>query len=174
MKRLHVHLKVKDLDAAASFYEAMLGAPPDLRADDYAKWLLNDPAAHISLSTHGSELDGAETGAGQSPKNPIDHAGISFDTDEMLEEAASRLADKGYKFRKEDAATCCYARSNKVWATSPDGAIWELFHTYDAHPTYGAEPPRTAVGAITPPAARDKPAPLKNAPLAHRPSMNCC
>lgn len=141
MNRLHIHLKVDDLDHSIRFYEAMLGQPPTQRETDYAKWLIDEPRAHISLSTHCAD----RTIQG------IDHAGIAFANDETLTEASQRLSDAGFDLQREEATTCCYAQSNKTWARAPEGASWELFHTYDTSSTYGSEPERSAVAAITPP-----------------------
>jgi len=97
MKRLHVHIKFKDID---------------------------DPRANVSLSAHGG-------------KPGIDHVGVQVDTEQALAEMSERL--------KEAGATCCYAKSNKVWARDNQDAVWELFQTFSDSTTYGAEPSRTAV-----------------------------
>ncbi len=127
MKRLHVHLKVKDLDASIAFYDALFGRAPDKREADYAKWLLDDPRANVSISTR--------PGAGG-----VDHVGVQLDNDGDLEEIAGRLAAAKAAIAPEADATCCYARSNKYWARSPEGAVWELFHTFGDSATYGADP----------------------------------
>ncbi len=129
MKRLHVHLKVKDLDASIPFYSAMFGRAPDKREEDYAKWMLDDPRANVSLSTHGGEPG-------------IDHAGVQVETGEELEELAGRMNDIGADMLHEAGASCCYATSNKYWARGPEGAVWELFHSYGETRIYGEEPDR--------------------------------
>lgn len=126
MKRLHLHIKTRDLDRSVAFYTALFGAAPTLRRDDYAKWLLDDPRAHVSLSTH------AET-------TGVDHAGIAIETEEELDAVAQRLSGHA-ELAPEKEADCCYARSNKYWLKDPQGAVWELFQTYGASDDYGAEP----------------------------------
>ena len=129
MKKLHIHIKTKDLDQSVAFYTAMFGAEPTRREDDYAKWLLDEPAANISLSTHCGEAG-------------VDHVGISLDDRESLEEIAGRLREAGSPLFEEEATTCCYAQSNKYWANDPQNARWELFQTFGDSDSYGAEPDR--------------------------------
>jgi len=136
MKRLHIHLKTKDLDRSIAFYSAMFGEGPTRVENDYAKWLLDDPRAHISVSTHGGEAG-------------FDHAGISIESKDELEEIASRLRADEMPLFAEDETTCCYARSNKYWVNDPQGARWELFQTFGDSNAYGAEPDRALAAPPT-------------------------
>ena len=129
MKRLHIHIKVDDLEKAVPFYEAMLGQSPTKLESDYAKWLLDDPSANISLSTHGGSAG-------------IDHVGLQFDDDATMEETANRLINANGHIMPEKNTTCCYAHSNKYWARDTNGALWELFHTTGDATLYGKEPDR--------------------------------
>jgi catechol 2,3-dioxygenase-like lactoylglutathione lyase family enzyme len=139
MKRLHIHLRTQDLEQSVAFYSAMFGAGPTRLEADYAKWLLDDPYANISLSTHAGA-----TGD--------DHVGISVDSREALNEIAGRLKDAGSPLFAEEATTCCYAQSNKYWARDPQDARWELFQTFGDSDTYGAEPERDLTLPSVPPA----------------------
>lgn len=132
MNRLHVHLRVKDLDQSIKFYSALFGRAPDKIETDYAKWMLEDPRANIAISTRG-ELTG------------VDHVGLQTDSGEELETIALRLKNAGVGLLEEADATCCYARSNKYWTQSPDGAKWELYHTFTDSKTFGASPAQTAI-----------------------------
>lgn len=132
MNRLHVHLKVSDLDRSVAFYSALFGRAPDKRENDYAKWMLDDPRANIAISTRG--------GAAQ-----IDHVGVEVDGRRALEDMAARLREAGAGLLEEADATCCYARSDKYWALSPDGAKWELYYTFADNMTYGSAPVIDAV-----------------------------
>jgi len=105
MKRLHVHIKFKDID---------------------------DPRANASLSAHGG-------------KPGIDHVGVQVDTEQELAEMSERLNGTNANLMPEAGATCCYAKSNKVWARDNQDAVWELFQTFGDSTTYGAEPSRTAL-----------------------------
>jgi hypothetical protein len=42
MKRLHVHVSVKDLAASIRFYKTLFGAEPIVTRPDYAKWMLEE------------------------------------------------------------------------------------------------------------------------------------
>ena len=55
MKRLHIHIRTDDLEGSISYYTALFGAEPVRREDDYAKWMLDDPAANVALSSRGGE-----------------------------------------------------------------------------------------------------------------------
>lgn len=132
MNRLHVHLKVKDLDQSIGFYSALFGREPDKREADYAKWMLEDPRANIAISARGAAPG-------------IDHVGLQVDEPHELETIASRLKTSGAGVLEEPDATCCYARSDKYWALSPDGAKWEIYRSFGESATYGSAPSRDAL-----------------------------
>jgi catechol 2,3-dioxygenase-like lactoylglutathione lyase family enzyme len=50
MKRLHVHVSVKDLPASIRFYRTLFGAEPVVTQPDYAKWMLDDPRVNFAIS----------------------------------------------------------------------------------------------------------------------------
>jgi catechol 2,3-dioxygenase-like lactoylglutathione lyase family enzyme len=145
MKRLHIHIKTKDLNHSVAFYTAMFGQAPSKLEGDYAKWLLDDPCANVSLSSHGGEPG-------------VDHAGISIDTREELDMVADRLRANGDSLLAEEETTCCYAQSNKFWARDPQGAVWELFQTFGETENYGGEPDREIFNQ-TPPSSNASSAP---------------
>ncbi|WP_332656068.1 ArsI/CadI family heavy metal resistance metalloenzyme [Brevundimonas sp.] len=151
MKRLHVHVSVDDLDRSIGFYAALFGAAPSVVKDDYAKWMLEDPRVNFAIS-------GRARAAG------VDHLGIQVDSGEELAELAGRLKAAGETTRDQEAATCCYARSDKAWVNDPSGLRWETFHTFGEAVTYGEDEPETAVA----PAAACCPA--KSA----APKVACC
>ena len=51
MKRLHVHVSVRDLEQSIRFYSALFAAEPAVRKPDYAKWMLDDPRVNFAIST---------------------------------------------------------------------------------------------------------------------------
>lgn len=136
MTRLHVHLKVRDIDESVGFYSALFGRAPDKREADYAKWMLEDPRANIAISARGGEIG-------------IDHVGLQADECDELEAMAARLKVAGVSVLEEADATCCYARSDKYWATSPDGAKWELYRTFGDSASFGAGPSRESPADAT-------------------------
>jgi hypothetical protein len=44
---------------------------------------------------------------------------------------------------EEMGTACCYAKSDKYWATDPTGIAWETYHTLDRIPVFGGQ---SAVG----------------------------
>ena len=125
MKRLHVSISVDDIDASVDFYSTLFGAGPSVRKPDYAKWMLDDPRANVAIKKRGRA-------------SGVDHLGIQVDTVEELAEVTGRLAAAAKPLLEQEAATCCYARSDKTWSADPQGIAWETFHTFGESPTYGS------------------------------------
>ncbi|WP_411816987.1 ArsI/CadI family heavy metal resistance metalloenzyme [Hyphococcus sp. DH-69] len=127
MKRLHIHLRVKDLEQSIKYYTALFGSEPARKEQDYAKWMLDEPSANIAISSRSDE-----TG--------VDHVGISLENEEQLESTAERLRAIAAPLSIESDATCCYAKSDKYWSHDPQGAVWELFHTFGSSDVFGNDP----------------------------------
>jgi len=127
MKRLHVMLKVRDLDASIRFYSALFGAEPTKRKPDYAKWMLEDPRVNLSIAP-------APSAAG------IEHLGIQAETPDELAELRERIDRAGGTVDHEGDTTCCYARSDKTWVVDGQGVAWEAFHTYADADSYNEQP----------------------------------
>lgn len=100
MKRLHVHLKVENLEASVAFYSGLFGAEPARLEADYAKWSLAEPAVNFAVSL-------ARGDAG------IEHLGIEMDETPAVRATAERV--NGAPRADEDGANCCYAVSDKSW-----------------------------------------------------------
>ena len=125
MKRFHMHVAVKDLDANVRFYSMLFGTAPTVRKPDYAKWMLDDPRVNFAISTRAE-------------KTGLDHVGIQAENEAELEDVHARLAraDQAYVTQKE--AACCYAKSNKYWVEDPQGIAWEAWHTLEDIQVYGS------------------------------------
>ena len=78
MKRLHVHVAVTDLDRSTAFYSTLFDVQPTVVKDDYAKWLLDDPAVNFAISTRAG-------------RDGLDHLGLQVDTDAEVEEIEAIL-----------------------------------------------------------------------------------
>jgi hypothetical protein len=91
---------------------------------DYAKWMIEDPRVNFAISTRGHD-----TG--------LNHLGIQVDSDDELRGMRHQLAAADSGMVIEDAANCCYAKSDKYWITDPQGIAWETFHSLDAIPMFG-------------------------------------
>lgn len=140
MKRLHLHVAVEDLGKSIDFYSTLFGAPPTVAKPDYAKWRLDDPRVNLAISQRGHA-------------GGVDHVGIEVETAEELHDLAGRLKAAGESTFDEEAATCCYAKSDKTWVHDPSGVRWETFFTFGEATTYGEDPAVTAGPAQAEPAA---------------------
>jgi catechol 2,3-dioxygenase-like lactoylglutathione lyase family enzyme len=129
MKRLHVHIAVDNLAQSIDFYCALFGTKPTVIKSDYAKWMLDDPKVNLAISQRDRTSPG------------VDHLGIQVETDDELRELASRLKAAGNLTDDQEAATCCYAQSNKSWVNDPSGVRWETFFTFGEATTYGEDEP---------------------------------
>jgi len=152
MKRLHLHISVDDLAKSIRFYSTLLGAEPTVEKSDYAKWMLDDPRVNFAISQRG-----AATG--------LNHLGVQVESADELAEMHARLQGLEGKLTEETGAACCYAKSDKYWATDPEGIAWETFHTLDSIPVFGGDAPE-ACCVPTP-----KPETTK---ACCAPNSNCC
>ena len=162
MNRFHVHLNVADLDASIRFYTELFAAGPSVRKTDYAKWMLEDPRVNFAISS-----------TGRAPG--VDHLGLQVDDEAGLAELGRRLDAAGASVVPEDAAICCYARSDKLWTEDPQGTRWETFHTHGEATTYYAADAACATdgAACTPNVPEMKPKVDKGAACC-APQSACC
>ena len=116
MKRFHVHVGVTDLDANIRFYSNLFGAQPTVRKADYAKWMVDEPSLNFAISTAGDHRG-------------VSHLGLEGDSAGELADIQRRFAAADPQTQDEPDAACCYARSDKHWATDPQGISWEGFHS---------------------------------------------
>jgi len=124
MKRLHVHVSVKDLAASIRFYSQLFAAEPGVRKSDYAKWMLEDPRVNFAISQRGL-------------KPGVHELGIQAESREELEDLYARLQRINRPVLEEGATTCCYAQSEKSWIEDPQGQQWEIFLTTGESTVYG-------------------------------------
>jgi catechol 2,3-dioxygenase-like lactoylglutathione lyase family enzyme len=153
MKRFHVHVNVDQLDQSIRFYTTLFGVVPSVLKSDYAKWMLDDPRINFAISQRGR-------------KAGVDHLGLQADDTAELAAIGTRLQAADAVALAEQGTTCCYARSDKVWAEDPQGVRWESFHTHGEAITYTRAPNETGT-ACCGPAAVDKPASCGT-------DANCC
>lgn len=131
MNRLHVHLHVHDIAQSVRFYSTLFGTPPAKRESDYAKWMLDDPRVNFAISTSG------EAG--------LSHLGIQVEDNAALAAATERAKNAAGTVVEEKSANCCYAVSDKAWATDPQGVRWETFHTSGDLTVYGVGAAETKI-----------------------------
>lgn len=125
MKRLHVHIKVKNLPESIAFYNALFNTEATMVKGDYAKWQLEDPKVNFAIST-GPNIDSG-----------IEHLGIQVESTGELSEVYTHMENAKGKILTEGECTCCYAKSQKSWITDPQGVDWEVFYTHGESTVYG-------------------------------------
>lgn len=138
MKRLHVHLRVANLEENIGFYSALFGSAPSIVKPDYAKWILDDPRVNFAISSRGAAQG-------------LDHLGIQAESADELKQLQQRLENAALPSSSEIGANCCYAKSDKHWTVDPQGIAWESFHTLDAIPTFHTAVEKQADGACCTP-----------------------
>lgn len=124
MKRLHVHVAVKDLPQSVGFYSALFAAQPTILKSDYAKWMLDDPRVNFAISTCSKQAG-------------LDHLGIQVEDQNELQEVYARLRNAGGEIIAQGETACCYAKSEKSWIDDPAGISWEAFLTTGENTDYG-------------------------------------
>jgi len=118
MKRLHIHVGVKNLDDSIRFYNALFGAEPVKTKPDYAKWMLDNPHVNFAISTRSGKIG-------------VDHLGIQVDNGAELGGLRDQLSKANLSTHSDGETTCCYAKSEKSWVEDPSGIAWEAYHTMD-------------------------------------------
>lgn len=115
--KLHVSLRVADLEKAIAFYSTLFGAKPVIVREDYAKWDVDDPSVNFVIES-GREGTG------------FDHLGIQVDNEQQLREVTERMQKSGHAYLDLEQTTCCYALSDKAWVRGAAGEAWEGFLTH--------------------------------------------
>lgn len=136
MKRFHVHVGVENLDQSIDFYSGLFGAPPTLRKNDYAKWMIEDPRLNFAISERGGRVG-------------INHLGLQADSAEELAVIRAQFAAADPVVLDEPAANCCYAKSDKHWVTDPQGIPWEGYHSMGEIQYFDGDAERTPQGKAT-------------------------
>mgnify|MGYP001765784285 FL=1 len=137
MKRLHLHISVKDLEESRRFYTALFGAEPTKVKCDYLQWLLDDPYINFAISTGRT-------------KEGLNHLGIQVENVEDLDAVEKRLVDARILGEKQESAQCCYAQSRKYWVQDPQNVIWENYHTSEQIEVFGGDGFTGGVGCCEP------------------------
>ena len=123
MKRLHIHLSVKNLKDNIDYYSKLFASEPSVSKDDYAKWMLADPKINFAISTRSDKIG-------------LDHLGIQVDNDAQLQQLQHNMRAANSEITAQLGQGCCYSISDKYWSTDPQGIPWEGYHTLKSIPTF--------------------------------------
>jgi catechol-2,3-dioxygenase len=137
MKRMHIHVGVKNLDESVSFYSALFGAQPAKLKPDYAKWMLEDPHLNFAIST-------------RSGKTGLDHMGLQVDDADELATLRDHMSAANISTHSDGETTCCYSKSEKSWVEDPNGIAWEAYHTMEDAQLYMSGEAITDAACCTP------------------------
>jgi len=116
-KKVHVALKVNDVERAVKFYRAMFGMNPVKWKPGYAKFDIADPPLNLTLN-YESEV---------AIRGMLSHLGIEVQDSAEVLAAKQRLQEARLEVTDEMNVDCCFALQDKVWITDPDGNRWEIF-----------------------------------------------
>jgi catechol 2,3-dioxygenase-like lactoylglutathione lyase family enzyme len=144
MKRMHVHVSVRDLDDSVRFYSTLFAAAPTVLKADYAKWMLDDPRVNFAISTRSAAPAG------------IEHLGIQVADADELHEVYERLQRADAPVLDDGETVCCYAKREKSWIEDPQGIRWETFLTNGESAVYGNEAPKSAAACCLPNGASNR------------------
>ncbi len=119
--RLHISLRVHDLERSREFYRVLFDQEPDKVKDGYVRFNLTSPPVVLALS------DGKKIRKG----NRLDHMGIRVESQEILDAARSRMKAIGCWIKEQPDVICCHSRQSKFWVQDPDGLHWEFYLLVD-------------------------------------------
>ena len=141
VRKTHLSLNVRDVDASVAFYRALFGVEPvkhyhdettvhSVLQDDtgrdsrqtrtgYAKFDLETPALNFVLN----QMPGTQF----EPGGTLSHLGLQVDATADVVALRARAVQAGLSPRDEMSVSCCYARQDKFWLADPDGNEWEVF-----------------------------------------------
>ncbi|HVN90541.1 MAG TPA: ArsI/CadI family heavy metal resistance metalloenzyme [Candidatus Binataceae bacterium] len=117
--RVHVHLKVKDLERSRAFYEHFFGGAPVKVKADQIKFLPSWAPVNLALSV---------AHRGEAPGGFVNHLGVEVDSGEAVMTHLLRVKAAGIATREQLNVNCCYANQSKFWVIDPDGVEWEIYH----------------------------------------------
>lgn len=117
MKRMHVGLRVADINEAVAFYSRLFGQAPTLERPDYAKWMLDDPYVNFSVDVHGDDPVGSA------------HFGFQLENPEALDDMRSHIDAAELQRADQNDLICGYQLQHKSWVGGPSGERWEMFFT---------------------------------------------
>ena len=122
MKKMHIHIRVENLQQNHIFYSKLFGANPVVIKEDYMKWEVDELNLNFSIT------EAKDTG--------IEHLGIQVADSDQLSTMNKQLKGINGAIKQKGETVCCYAKSEKIWVLDPQGIEWEIFHTYGQSETF--------------------------------------
>lgn len=101
----------------------MLGAEPRKDLPTFAKFVVDDPAINLALSTAEEVVPGPAGADASPPVGVLSHLGFQVETAEQVAALGARWDAAGLPTRHGDSV----AGEVKVWVYDPDGNEWEVF-----------------------------------------------
>ncbi|MGH8011483.1 MAG: ArsI/CadI family heavy metal resistance metalloenzyme [Candidatus Binataceae bacterium] len=128
--RVHIHLKVANLDHSRDFYERFLGVQPAKLKPDQIKFLPECAPLNLTLTPMRTPAD--------DNRHAVNHLGIEVASRDAVLTHLHRVKAAGIAVREQLEVNCCYANQSKFWVIDPDGVEWELYHlNYDLEEKHG-------------------------------------
>ncbi|MGH7916892.1 MAG: ArsI/CadI family heavy metal resistance metalloenzyme [Candidatus Binataceae bacterium] len=128
--RIHIHLKVADLERSRDFYERFLDTQPAKHKPDQIKFLPECAPLNLTLTPLRTAPD--RNG------DKVNHLGLEVDSRDTVLAHLQRVKAAGIAVREQLNVNCCYANQSKFWVVDPDGVEWELYHlNYDLEEKHG-------------------------------------
>ena len=121
MTKMHLSLRVSNLNRSVAFYEAFFGVSTHKRRPGYANFDLAEPPLKFELMEVSPDVR-VEPRSGS-----LDHLGLQVASGADVAEARARLQAAGLATFDETDTTCCYAKQDKIWVHDPDGNEWEVY-----------------------------------------------
>ena len=131
MSRIQLAINVKNIDESVAFYSKLFGVEPAKRRPGYANFAVIEPPLKLVLIENANEA------------GTLNHLGVEVQTAAEVVAAAHHLQERGLDTQSENQVTCCYAKQDKVWATDPDGAPWEIYTVLADADTFSRTQPDT-------------------------------
>lgn len=125
-QRIQLALNVEDLEAAIKYYGRLFGAQVNKRKPGYANFSIDKPPLKLVLFENPGATE------------HINHLGVENFDQADVDSAIERFTAAGIADQQEVAASCCYARQNKVWSTDPSGIRWEWYRILEDTEDFGS------------------------------------
>lgn len=125
-QRFQLALNVENLEAAIEYYGNLFGAEVNKRKPGYANFAIENPPLKLVLFENPGATE------------RINHLGVENFDQSDVDSAIERFEAAGIADEQELAATCCFAKQNKIWSTDPSGTRWEWYRVLEDAEEFGA------------------------------------